>query len=290
MTAESETAFARETYRHLRLLLITLPLLLLVGSILAAIVFNTVEGSISAYYLGPIRDIFVGAMIGTAVCLVAYRGDPLEDYALNVAGFYAVFVALVPTGLAKTLAELAADERVELLSSLRVSTGAVLIITAVFVYVERRTGHWTVPRLQARASTRWFFRLTTLFNVLFALFVIFRIVEGRSFGGVHLAATLLLMASLAIAVASHGWPEELGEGGGRYEKVYRTIALLMAAGVPLLGLLAWRLPDWEYRVILVEWYEIGLFAAFWLLETRRTWTPKPAASPTAAVPADQPAV
>ena len=41
----------------------------------------------------------VGALFAIAACLVAYQGvGLLEDYALNGAGFYAVFVALVPTG------------------------------------------------------------------------------------------------------------------------------------------------------------------------------------------------
>ena len=45
------------------------------------------ERSISAYYGGPVRDIFVGALFAIAACLVAYQGvGLLEDYALNGAG------------------------------------------------------------------------------------------------------------------------------------------------------------------------------------------------------------
>ena len=61
------------------------------------------ERSISAYYGGPVRDIFVGALFAIAACLVAYQGvGLLEDYALNGAGFY----ALVPTGFGELMDEL----------------------------------------------------------------------------------------------------------------------------------------------------------------------------------------
>ena len=272
-----ESDVAHATYRHLRMMLVALPVLLLVTSALAALVLRTVEGSISAYYLGPFRDVFVGAMVGTAVCLVAYRGGPLEDYALNLSGFYAVLVAFVPTGLADTLAELGPRERAELVDSLRVSIAAVVVVAAVFLLVEWRTGQWPGPELRRNRLTRFLFRGSTLLGIAFLALLAWRVVEGDDFGGVHLAATFLLMGGLVTAVASHGWPTVTGDDpAATHTGRYRLIAVLMVAGLPLLLVL--RAARFEYAVIVTEWWEIGLFTTFWVMETVRTWTPRPAAS------------
>jgi hypothetical protein len=267
-----ESDVARDTYRHLRMMLIALPVLLLVAAALSALVLGTVEGSLSAYYLGPIRDVLVGTMVGTAVCLVAYRGAPLEDYALNLAGFYAVFVAFVPTGLGATLAGLAPEARAELVGSLRVTIVAVLVVAAVFVYAEWRTGRFSPTALSRPPTTRWLFRVNTVLAVGFLGLVGWRLVEGDAFGGVHLSAAVLLIVGLVTAVASHGWPEMVGEQGAGPRGRYRAIALLMVAGLPLL--LALRALDVPYAVILTECWEIALFAAFWIMETVRTWRPR----------------
>ena len=60
--------------------------------------------SISDSYQGPVRDVFVGALMASGVCMIAYKGrSKLEDYALNFAGFNAFFVALVPKNFTAVL-------------------------------------------------------------------------------------------------------------------------------------------------------------------------------------------
>lgn len=263
---------AGETYRHLRLMLVTLPALMFLAILILAFT-GQVEGSISAYYLGPIRDVFVGAMVGTAVCLIVYRGfPPFEDYTLNVAGVYAIFVAFVPTGLTEALASLGTEERQEAVYALRTTIGAVLVIAAVFALVEWRVGLWTVPDLLERRATKWVFIGTNILGIAFLALVALRGFADDSFQGVHLAAAILLFVSLAAAVASHAWPGPFG-GPGPGVTRYRTIFYLMVAGVPIAVVLA--LLRSEYTVIVLEAWEIGLFSAFWVLEAKRTW---PAAS------------
>ncbi|MFC8800074.1 hypothetical protein ACFT2C_20265 [Promicromonospora sp. NPDC057138] len=263
---------AGETYRHLRLMLVTLTALLFL-SILIVSFTGQLEGSISAYYLGPIRDIFVGAMVGTAVCLIVYRGfPPFEDYTLNVAGFYAIFVAFVPTGLTETLASLEAQDQKAAIDALRVTIGVVILITIAFVLVEQRFGQWTIPGLLDQQATKWVLIGT---NVLGAAFLVLVIVNGfvdDSFKWIHLSAAILLFVSLAAAVASHAWPGPFG-GSGPGVSTYRTIFFLMLTGVPIaLVLAALHSP---YTVIVLEAWEIGLFSAFWILEAKRTWPAAP---------------
>lgn len=273
---ESELV-TRGTYRYLRLMMITLPTLLLLASALAFFWLGIVETSISAYYLGPVRDVFVGVMMAAAACLVVYRGSsPLEDFALDVAGFFAIVVALVPTDLGHTLAVLDGAARDELIASLQVSVVAVLVVSAVFIRVEVRTAPWPPAPLGPHRPTRVVAALTNAVLVLFVVLVVLRVIEGREFAGVHATAAVLLIASLAVAVASHGWPESTGARGSStdaeqrdHRGKYRLIFWLMLAGAPLYGVL--HLTGWDYALLVVEWYEIALFALFWILETRRTW-------------------
>lgn len=64
-----------------------------------------IGASISDYYYLPARypyftarDLFVGGLLAAAVCLYSYKGfSTRENVALNLAGVFACFVALIPT-------------------------------------------------------------------------------------------------------------------------------------------------------------------------------------------------
>ncbi len=308
MGASAGALAARATYRYLRLMLITLPALLLVSTTLAFFWLGIIETSISAYYLGPIRDVFVGVMMAIAACLVAYRGSsPLEDFSLDVAGFCAIFVALVPTDLGLTLAALDPPQRAELVASLRASTVAVLVVSAMFVLVEARTAPWAPAPFARHRPTRVIAAVTNVVLVGFVALVGWRVVDGGEFAWVHGWAAVLFIAALAVAVGSHGWPQVAGgardagsgsagsrdagsesagsrdagshaagardAGGADHRGRYRVIFFLMVAGAPLYGVL--ELVGWDYAVLAVEWYVVALFALFWVFETRRTWAAEP---------------
>ena len=56
------------------------------------------QGSISAYYHTPMRDVFVGSLCAIGVFLYFYKGVTKdENIALNFAGIFAVLIALLPT-------------------------------------------------------------------------------------------------------------------------------------------------------------------------------------------------
>ncbi|MDQ0374739.1 hypothetical protein [Cellulomonas humilata] len=291
LKASDDPYFAHETYRHLRTMLVALPALLLTGLVGAAFAFglDSIQGSISAYYLGPMRDVFVGCMVGIAVCLVAYRGEALEDYALNLAGFYALFVAFVPTQLAHSLAKLGTEqERADVIASLRVTIAAVLLVSAAFLTVEVRTGHWAYRELRKNTVTRWFFRISTVLAVAFIVLLVWRTLEGETFDNVHVAAAVLLIASMATAVASYAWPARTGSMRPPTERskkrrdsgrtgdgtgTYQWIFWLMVAGGIVIAVVAELVFASEYAVIIAELWELGLFVAFWLIQTLQKWEP-----------------
>ena len=58
-----------ETLRYVRLMLLVVPLLLIVAILIYAVVNHRIEDSISSYYLGPARDLFVAMVVATAASI-----------------------------------------------------------------------------------------------------------------------------------------------------------------------------------------------------------------------------
>jgi hypothetical protein len=291
---ELRVEITRITYDYVRWLLVCLPALLFVVSILTAWHLGQLERSISAYYGGPVRDIFVGVLFAIAACLVAYQGvGLLEDYALNGAGFYAVFVALVPTGFGKLMDELQRNPTPDGVSPadhvwfLRIALTSVLVLCLVLVVREIASGKVRqlfvdVGSTLANWVNRSFLLLTALLLAGFLALAMWQLwsvpaaevrMEGIALGPVQLSihdlAAIFLIASLAVAVLTNTWPfyvfRDLWRSGRFF---YGVIFLLMSFGI-LVPVLVARVFAPEHTVIFIEWWEIALFAVFWGLETRR---------------------
>lgn len=295
MSENEQAKITGITHRYVRWLMILLPLLLLVVSVGTGLNKGEFETSISAYYGGPVRDVLVGTLVATAACLVAYQGvGLLEDYALNGAGFYAVFVALLPNGFAGIMADLrdnpapdgvtAADYG----SFLRIALSMVVLLCLVLLVRELRTGNVTqlVGAEVGTASkflTRFFVLLTSVILAGFLALAMWQLwrgpadqitMEGISVAGrqasVHFLAAVFLIASLGVAVLTNTWPF-FGFGSALWKSgrgIYLVILLLMTFGLVVPWLIS-RAVAPEHLVLLVEWWEIGLFIAFWTMETRR---------------------
>ena len=88
------------TYHSIRtgiaLVAIALPFVLWIGGAWRAGL--PLQQSMSAYYHSAMRDVFVGVLCAVGIVLYLYKGfTRLENYALNLAGFFVVGAALVPT-------------------------------------------------------------------------------------------------------------------------------------------------------------------------------------------------
>lgn len=265
---------ARETYRHLRLMLVTLSLLILLA-VVALALQGKFEGSISAYYSQTIRDVFVGAMVGIAVCLVVYRGyPPFEDFVFNLAGFFAVFVAFVPNTFKEDLAGLTPGERVDALSGLRASLAVLVVVAVLLVAFERRLGRVSVRALNRRPVTRSLLILAIVVAPLFLALVLWTGFLNDEFVGVHPTAAVLFFACLGLGVATHGWPAVFG-GDDAEDKVARRVLVLMVVAAPVVAALLALVGKSAYIVIGIEFAEIAIFALYWIREARRTWDAAP---------------
>jgi hypothetical protein len=290
------------TYWYLRWLMFILPAVLLVVTIWTAIQQQNLERSISAYYGGPVRDVFVGVMIATAVCMIAYRGSSmLEDYTLNGAGIYATFVALVPSTLDRVLNDLgknpqpigddpllaesgsAADDYISFLQAAITTVVVLCVLLAVIELTKFRR----LARLWNVSPRNKFFIVVT--SALLGVFLVVAMVQvwrsdavdvamsvitrGPWQPGIHDFAAYFLIGALAVAVLSHAWPRvaagrNVSQADLAVAGRYKVIFVLMLAGAPLVALIVYLVSP-DHWTIFVEWWEIALFCVFWLLETRR---------------------
>ncbi|MEO5980771.1 MAG: hypothetical protein ABIQ13_00500 [Pedococcus sp.] len=291
----SENEQARITYRYVRWLMILLPTLLFVVSVATGLEKGRFEPSISAYYGGPVRDVLVGTLVATAACLVAYQGvGLLEDYALNGAGFYAVFVALVPTGFAGIMADLRANPSPDGVTAadygsfMRIALSGVVLLCFGLLVRELRSGN---PRQLVTAEvgaasqrlTRIFVLFTSVLLVGFLALAMWQLwrgpadqitLEGLTVAGraasIHFLAAVFLIGSLGVAVLTNTWPffkwgSTLWKSG---RGSYLVVLLLMTLGLVVPWLIS-RAVAPDHLVLLVEWWEILLFIAFWAMETYR---------------------
>ncbi|WP_156756973.1 DUF998 domain-containing protein [Actinokineospora pegani] len=121
-----------------------LPVVLIVGGLLAD---GGLAGSISGYYHGSLRDVFVGAMCAVGVFLISYRGyDRVDEVVGNVAAVAAIGVALFPTAPA----DADGTERVFGVLHL-VFAGVFFLALAFFCLVLFRRSDDTAPTPRKRA-------------------------------------------------------------------------------------------------------------------------------------------
>ncbi|WP_205703850.1 hypothetical protein [Candidatus Chloroploca sp. Khr17] len=108
------------------------------------------QGSISAYYHTPMRDVFVGSLCAIAVFLWAYQGYDWRDNAAgNVAGFAALGVAFFPT-----TPEVEPTRVEQVLGALHLGAAAIFFATLAYFCLGlfRQTGAGTPTRAKERRN------------------------------------------------------------------------------------------------------------------------------------------
>jgi hypothetical protein len=293
---------AGQTYRYLRLITPLPAVWLLLAIVAVALAQQRFLDSISDYYGGPLRDVFVGALMASGIGMIAYKGrSKLEDYALNFAGANAFFVALVSNSFQDLLDATRALEdgrgpvassagfasSAELLQNLRISMATLVVVLAAFVLVDSAFMGWTrfrwneqTPTTNALIVISWCGEIVLVVLVLSMLVGLETVVGWSIFSVIHFTAAALLIVNLSFAAASHAFPGRLRRdqvdappASAPVRRAFITITSLMwlglLVGVPLI------LVGTPYSVLGVEVWEIILFIAFWVVATRSEWTSGP---------------
>ena len=307
---------AQRTYRNLRVVMLGA-----LAALSAAVLYQTAQqgsllGSISAYYYTPAQSIFVGALIGLGLAMIALRGtNDVEDVLLNLAGIAAPVIALVPTprGSDFRAARRACEDAGVIVSGARPGAHGQLdcptirgLVAANRVNVQNNMLAYLVPGLLAlvfawyllyrettaakarsgptpTARFRWSIVIATAAWLLVTSVYFWNLdwlVDNAHF----CAAIILFVLIVGVVVANafrlsevsatstgstvhrigHGVTSALG-GPGRW---YGYYAIFMVAVTVIVASL------WGFGPLSLFWVEstvIGLFAVFWIRQTREQY-------------------
>lgn len=289
IAAEEGQGRARATYRYVRIIVMLPAVWLIAAIIVVSLLRWPPYDSISDYYGGPMRDVFVGGLMACGICMVAYKGrSKLEDYALNFAGVNAFFVALVPNSFPRLLDEAQAAERTdtpplvtspELVGNLKIAVGLFLIVILVFLIVDWKVMkwsefHWADQTRPANVliALSWIAELALAGIVVAMVVGVETVATASVFTVVHFGAAALLVGNLSLAAASYASkklhkPDEAPFDSP--ELFFQVVAVAMWLGIILGGVAI--LQGVQYSVLVTELWEIVLFVAFWVRATRIEW-------------------
>lgn len=280
------------TYRAVRLVTPLPALWLLLSVLVLALTRGEVLPSISEYYTGPLRDVLVGALTASALGLVVLEGESrLEDLSLDVAGFAAVLVALVPISFQDGLDTARAAERAgtplpvtsaDLVVNLRLAVATYLVVVALLVVGRRLllrplgADREPMPALARFLTVVARVAALAVGVLLVALLLGVQRLGGFSlFTAIHVASAGVLIVALSFASASHALPERLRSAsdaapdGDGSRRVFTVVTALMWVGLLVGGaLIVLRVP---YAVIVTEIVEVVLFLVFWFTASREEW-------------------
>jgi hypothetical protein len=272
---------AVRTYQYLRIGMVGVVGLLVVSLGIEYFDAGCFQQSVSAYYFTPVRAIFVGGLMAIGAALIFISGrTTAEDVALNVAGMFAPLVAIIPTtdvgvcwSSSPPARPVVDGELAEwVVAGVRNNVPALLIMgvvalaTIALIPVATRNGSpWSALARSDRSSKA---SLAIVAVVLLVLWWAYTSWDGF-FDHAHGYSAVAMFACLALAVAANAWQLRHERGGWFW--AYSAIAVSM----PVAGLLVWVASmasgGWDHAVLALEGIEIGLFAAFWALQTVRDW-------------------
>jgi hypothetical protein len=289
--------FALRTYRYVRVLIVVLTVGLLAAVFVERATADCLLGSISAYYYTPARGLFTGGLIGIGVCLIAIRGEnDLQDGLLNVAGPFGAMVALVPMHLHAGAADHPSREALCIINAHRVTdlrpgdiretafglvtagrldsirnnawalfimVGLGLLLLGLLIWWGRRH-----PRAGA-SKPKWWPWVASVF-VAAVVWALYEFAHGVYIERVHFTTAILMFAAVsAYAVVD-------GIRTMRLQRAVKRGVAYIVLGVILLGgcgaiMLIGNLAGWDYTTFTAEVWGIGVFLAFWVVQTIDLW-------------------
>lgn len=267
------------TYRHLRVAMVVLLLLLLVSVAVEAVRTGGFEGSISAYFFTPVRSVFVGTLCAVGASLIVYRGrtDP-EDIVLNVSGFLAFVVAFVPTKAPDGTPD------APIADAITNNLWTLLVTAAVAVAVAWRL----VRRTDGTRDVAVEASLAGAGGLLVVLGTYFAAARTHFLSWAHLGAAGAMFAGMTLVVGLNAREARAAEGDdpqvcARRIWYPRLFVAMVGTAVVVGGAAIAGLPK---GALTLEALLLAEFGAFWFLQTHALWgEATDPAPPTAASPA-----
>lgn len=263
--SRTDQVYAIKTWRYLRLAMVAL-VVGLGASILyewAKVDAECFQTSISAYYYTPVHGFFVGALVSIGVCLFCLKGSTdREDVLLNLAGMFALVVALVPTpgtGSCASVLGTAHDRDLNIANNMTALLAVGLFGLLILAFLATRNRPTRPELLGFAAAVLVFAAAAFLFFVDRDFFV----------SKAHYTAAVLMFVCILFVVGFNaiGYKEKTDAESPRNR--YAAVGAAMVASALVIGIAG--AAGWDHWVLAIEAALIGLFAVFWLIQTAELW-------------------
>jgi hypothetical protein len=272
-----DSSDAIKSYRYLRIAIVGAVVLLATSLLIEHSHTRTHcwQTSISAYYYTPVRAIFVGAMITIGFALIVIKGrGPAEDICLNFAGMLAPVVAVAPTApsvkdVCSSITNSPLPSHADFVATVSNNFDSLLITGAIGLGVAFLVA-MVVNKRDLSPLTKAG-RGTTISLIVTGLALLFGwwAKSGMSnfYTGAHGLAALAMFVLLIASVGTKAY-QHRAKSPRWYYWIYVVIAVVMTLG----GLLIKFLPiGGNYTIFVLEGYEIGFFAVYWIIQTVENW-------------------
>jgi len=274
-----ENALQR-TYRYLRIGVVGSVVLLCVA-VLVAMAQVGVLPSISAYYYSPARDGFVGALIAVALALLALSGRGAGRALLDAAALFAPIIAFVPTQIEDgwfahvdlDCAGATACIPDAVLPAVDNGVLSYLIVGALLLALALGLGiRWN--RTESAGALRQIWpSLVVAGAVLLAVWLLWWLAPAFFLRWAHYGATIAFFVIIAVVAVLEAFgmrSDAPRRPPRRFRIAYIAIAVAICADLVFIGLLD-GLQLSVPPVLVCEFIALGLFAAFWILQTIEKW-------------------
>ena len=292
---------AISTYRYLRIGMVMAVVAIVASILIERSRVACMQTSISAYYYTPARAIFVAALITIGANLIIIKGSNLfEDTCLNVAGFFAPLVALVPTEAVSVHADgrplcvASASDRIPVdpirrpgdddimarwlraavdnnVNTLLIVGGLVTVLAFGLSFIRDRNG----TSAMGRNPLGHLLGLMAAAALLVGIYVAKRW-WGSFYTQAHGYAAVAMFVFLALAVIGNAVEHSSSRRTKGWFWIYAATAVCMV----VLGTYFQLLSDSRFHVLIVESIEITAFAVFWVAQTVEHWSATSGAQPT----------
>jgi len=242
------------------------------------------QTSISAYYYTPVRVVFVGMLFVVGFALIVIKGRNWEDLCLNVAGLLAPVVAIVPTtdivddpqGCWSLAPEEFPTKTIEGVTELAPWVRAIVdnnfkaflvaaIIGLVAGVVVAFLAHKGVGSVKEQITSYKIGSFAITGVVLAVAWIMFSRSREFFFAHAHGKSAILLFVFLFLAVVINSLQKE---NATWFRIAYAAVAAGMAIGAAVIWLLR---PFEEHTVFALEFWEISMFAVYWMVQTADNW-------------------
>lgn len=257
-----------DSYRYLRMAPLVCVAALLVAVGVQVVGAGCAQGSISAYYFTAVHAAFVACLCAIGATLVIYQGNSAtEDVVLNISGFLAFVVALVPAARERTCGGPELPVSFDPGPGIRNNVLALVVAAAaaeVFRLVVAQRGRQTPDRWTRIATYAGWLIVAAGLVIFFAAPQAF-----ASYG--HTVAAVSMFIGIIVVVVLNALATADDAGPARFVRAYRVVAGLMALTLVTVVVLGVTLQIWGYAVIITEVLLILEFAGFWAVQTAELW-------------------